>query len=70
MPGKSTALLARVSELEAEGKKILLVKSALDKRYSESSIATHDGAMRPCVAIQRLMDLDGALVSSFSMIIL
>ena len=40
--GKSTELLRRVNRLEISGKKVLSVKFAADKRYSNDSISTHD----------------------------
>lgn len=53
--GKTTTLLqlARVP-----GPQALLVKHAMDTRYSHDAIVTHDGHRLPCVAVTRLSDLD------------
>lgn len=40
--GKSTELIKRVEECIADGKKIQVFNSSLDKRYSDKGISTHD----------------------------
>eukprot|EP00242_Pyramimonas_sp_CCMP2087_P004288 CAMPEP_0198197428 /NCGR_PEP_ID=MMETSP1445-20131203/1056_1 /TAXON_ID=36898 /ORGANISM="Pyramimonas sp., Strain CCMP2087" /LENGTH=319 /DNA_ID=CAMNT_0043866719 /DNA_START=163 /DNA_END=1122 /DNA_ORIENTATION=- len=55
--GKTTELLARVSAAKAEGKKVLLIKSAIDNRYSTSTVVTHDGVEMECIAVQSLEQL-------------
>ena len=40
--GKSTELLRRVNKQEISGKKVLVIKYASDKRYSETMMSTHD----------------------------
>lgn len=44
--GKTTALLARVASEEAAGRKVMLLKSALDDRYGASIVVSHDGKQR------------------------
>lgn len=44
--GKTTALLARVASEEAAGRKVVLLKSALDDRYGASTVVSHDGKQR------------------------
>lgn len=59
--GKSTALLARAAELEAQGRTVALVKPLCDERYDKFSIATHDGKKRSCHRVARLSDLPALL---------
>jgi thymidine kinase len=49
--GKSTALLARLEELERAGNRILAFKPRRDARYAPDSIVTHDGAARAAANI-------------------
>lgn len=55
--GKSSELLRRVKALEAANKKVALVKSDRDTRYSKNEITTHDGLARPCHAVGSLAEL-------------
>mmetsp|Transcript_13696 Transcript_13696/g.43287 ORF Transcript_13696/g.43287 Transcript_13696/m.43287 type:complete len:345 (-) Transcript_13696:748-1782(-) len=58
--GKSTELLERVEGLEARGKVCLVVKPAVDNRYSQSAVTTHTGRSRECVTVLRLSELLGS----------
>eukprot|EP00240_Pyramimonas_obovata_P012795 CAMPEP_0118926886 /NCGR_PEP_ID=MMETSP1169-20130426/4498_1 /TAXON_ID=36882 /ORGANISM="Pyramimonas obovata, Strain CCMP722" /LENGTH=252 /DNA_ID=CAMNT_0006868537 /DNA_START=282 /DNA_END=1037 /DNA_ORIENTATION=- len=55
--GKTTELLARVSAAKGQGKDVMLIKSAIDDRYSTSTIVTHDGVEMACFAVQSLEQL-------------
>lgn len=55
--GKSTRLLQRVREAEASGQRVVLVKSAVDTRYSVDHVVTHNGDKRPCVSLSQLRSL-------------
>lgn len=55
--GKTTALLQKVSEAEAENSRVAVVTNALDNRYGSSVCATHTGVKRPAVAVSDLMSL-------------
>ena len=44
--GKTTRLLQRVSEAEAQGLRVLLVKSRKDDRYSDAEVVSHSGHRR------------------------
>ncbi|KAI8463402.1 MAG: thymidine kinase [Monoraphidium minutum] len=59
--GKSTALLDQVAALEAAGRRVALVKSAVDTRYARSWVVTHDGRRARCFAAARLEDFEGEL---------
>jgi thymidine kinase len=50
--GKTTALIERVAELQAEGRQVLCLKPAVDDRYSRTDIVTHDGARLPASAVR------------------
>ncbi|GLC38047.1 hypothetical protein PLESTB_000442600 [Pleodorina starrii] len=52
--GKTTRLLQRVREFEAAGQRVVLVKSAVDTRYSADHVVTHTGDKLPCVSLSRL----------------
>ena len=43
--------------LQAANKKVALVKSDRDTRYSKNEITTHDGLARPCHAVGSLAEL-------------
>lgn len=49
--GKTTALLRRIRKEADAGRKVSLVKSDKDNRYSESAVVSHDGVQMPCVAV-------------------
>lgn len=40
--GKTTSLIKRAKELESQGKKVKVFKPAVDSRYGENVICTHD----------------------------
>jgi len=53
--GKTSRLLREMEELERQGvSDILLLKSDKDSRYSPDHIASHDGILRKCYAVQEL----------------
>lgn len=55
--GKTTALLQKVSEAEADSSRVAIVTNALDTRYGTNVCATHTGISRPAVAVSQLMSL-------------
>ncbi len=46
--GKTTRLLQRVAQAEAQGHRVLLVKSCKDDRYSHAEVVSHTGQRRVC----------------------
>ncbi|CAG9461939.1 unnamed protein product [Pedinophyceae sp. YPF-701] len=52
--GKTTELLRQVAQHEQAGRRVLLVKPAVDNRYAEGEVVSHDGLRRPCVAVRDL----------------
>ncbi|KXZ56894.1 hypothetical protein GPECTOR_1g806 [Gonium pectorale] len=59
--GKTTALIDRVEDAQRLGQAVVVVKSAVDTRYSVDQVVTHSGRRVPCFALQRLGQLRGRL---------
>jgi thymidine kinase len=59
--GKTTELLERVSQEEALGLVVSLVKSFEDFRYSCDHIVTHDGILRTCFSVAKLNEIRSTL---------
>ena len=57
--GKSSAILARVRRARALGWKTLLLTSALDTRYGEGDVITHDKDRVSAVSVRSLMPCFG-----------
>lgn len=56
--GKSTRILSIVSRYATLGKRVLVIKHAVDTRYgNESHIHTHDGLRTPCRMVSDLFDI-------------
>ncbi len=55
--GKTTALMARLSEAASRGRRVACVKPTLDDRYHPSDLTTHDGKSMPGMAIEAPDDL-------------
>ena len=54
--GKSSALLARIRRQRAIGKKVIVITSSLDKRYSvEPSLTSHDMESVAAIAVDELL---------------
>ena len=64
LAGKSSELLRRVRRFRYAGKRVLLVKPALDKRYSTDSVVTHDKVSEAATVVSHLAD--PALASALS----
>ncbi len=54
--GKTTALINRISAA-AETLPVVIIKPAMDSRYGESAIVTHDGVTRPAIGISSEAEL-------------
>ena len=54
--GKSTELRRRLVALTYAKKDIIAFKPAIDNRYSDTDIATHEGEKYPCIPIKDLGD--------------
>jgi len=50
--GKTSELLKRILWAEHQGKKILVIKSKLDNRYSEKLISTHNNLSHQCFPME------------------
>lgn len=55
--GKSTELLRRVRRATIADKDVLLVKPAVDDRYSDEEVVTHDGNRIRCRVVSDLWEL-------------
>ncbi|GAB5367483.1 hypothetical protein AAMO2058_001234100 [Amorphochlora amoebiformis] len=66
--GKTSTLLRRVKEEEREGRSVLVVKSAKDKRYATDAVVTHDGEKRGCAAVERLDHLPEDLLEDIDVV--
>lgn len=55
--GKSTELLRRVRRAAIADKDVLLVKPAVDDRYSDEEVVTHDGNKIKCRVVNDLWEL-------------
>ncbi|KAH0468235.1 hypothetical protein IEQ34_003268 [Dendrobium chrysotoxum] len=52
--GKTTALLRRIQLAVDSGRRVAMIKSDKDNRYSLDSVVSHDGAKMPCFAVPEL----------------
>ena len=66
--GRLQAVQRLLLLMQAADKKIAMVKSDKDNRYSQTEITTHDGLARPCYAVARLADLRSAVGQSYDSI--
>ncbi|EFJ41754.1 hypothetical protein VOLCADRAFT_84037 [Volvox carteri f. nagariensis] len=55
--GKTTRLLQHVREAQSAGQRVVVVKSAVDTRYSTDHVVTHTGERLPCISLSRLGSL-------------
>ena len=55
--GKTSELLKRILWAEHQGKKILVIKSKLDNRYSEELISTHNNLSHQCFPLENWKEL-------------
>ena len=55
--GKTSELLKRILWAEHQGKKILVIKSKLDNRYSEDLISTHNNLSHQCFPLENWKEL-------------
>ena len=54
--GKSTELLKRIRQLNILGKKHMIVKPIIDKRYSENQIVSHNNERYSCLSFDAIDD--------------
>lgn len=64
--GKSTALLARVRREQQKGRRVVVMKSKVDNRYSLDSVVTHSGDSELCRAVQNLMSYKKDMIAEYS----
>ena len=57
--GKSTLLISQGEKHLKAGQRVLFIKPALDNRYSETEVVTHDGIKVPAISL----DVNGAISS-------
>jgi thymidine kinase len=55
--GKTTRLIERYNELIKSGKKCIAINYALDTRYGENKIVSHDGLNIDCLSIKDLDEI-------------
>jgi thymidine kinase len=55
--GKTTKVLQDVLWLNHQKKKVLIVKPAIDNRYGDASIVTHNQLSYPCVTVSSLAQI-------------
>jgi thymidine kinase len=65
--GKTTALLQKVKEAEADSSRVAVITNALDTRYGTNVCATHTGISRPAVAVSQLLPLLSKETSPFDL---
>ena len=56
--GKTTKLIEKYQEYQEKDKNVLAINFMLDKRYSNTMIASHDNKQIPCVFASRLDEID------------
>lgn len=59
--GKSTMLLKLVRQNQSNGTRVLLVKPAVDTRYTAGMVSTHTGDSLPCKTVTSLESLRASL---------
>lgn len=59
--GKTSELIKRASEEEVCARRVVVVKSKIDNRYSTDEVVTHDGLRRRCFAVSQMRDLRAIL---------
>lgn len=55
--GKTEELIRRIRTLQYAKKKILVIKPAIDNRYSETEIASHSGYRVKSVSVKKAVDI-------------
>lgn len=55
--GKTGELIRRVERLRFSGEKIVIIKPALDDRFTTQSVVSHDGRSLPCYAIHDVHEI-------------
>jgi thymidine kinase len=66
--GKTTELLRQYKRFTLAHRKCLLIKHASDTRFDDVCITSHDGDRVHALAVQRLADVDQALVDAADVI--
>ncbi len=63
--GKTSALIRRiVAALDGGGRPVVIVKPAMDNRYADAAIVTHDGVAHPAIPIAGEGDLFAAVAEA------
>ena len=63
--GKTSALIRRITAaLEQGGRPIVIIKPAMDTRYGEAAIVTHDGVAHPALPVASEHDLFAAVAEA------
>ena len=57
MSSKTTRTIQLIRQYRVINKQMLLINHALDTRYAESHIYSHDGVKEPCISLSSLADL-------------
>ena len=66
--GKSTELIRRINIEKSISKKILVINYIGDNRYSSNSISTHDHTKINCLKLEKLLDFNENMLSSYDSI--
>lgn len=66
--GKTTKLISEVDRYRYKGKRILLIKPSVDKRYSETEIVTHSGAKISCYTVNKIEEVIGLNPETYDVI--
>jgi thymidine kinase len=66
--GKTSELMRRVRRYMVAKRKCLVIKYALDKRYSDECAATHDGVLLKALSCSKLADIDRKMLSQYDVI--
>ena len=56
--GKTKLLIEKYLELKKQGKRCVMIKPDIDKRFSEKEVVDRDGNKIPCYNIHKLYELD------------
>ncbi len=62
--GKTTSLIAHINAALAESAPVVIIKPAMDNRYADNAIVTHDGAAHLAVPIASPTDVFAAVAAA------
>lgn len=68
--GKTTELINKIREFKENNKKLLILKSKIDDRYTLDKIVSHSFEMEDCVIIAKLEEIEDNIINQYEIVII